>query len=75
LSETIANDLRKIQTGGIFEERLVSIFSAIENGSPEALLWLLPLEGLLEEISRAVMNAPEQQPKSGEAAEVERRVR
>lgn len=68
--------MRKIQNGEwILEERLISIFAAIECGSPEALLWLLPLEGLLEETSRAVMKAPERQPKSGEAAEVERRVR
>jgi hypothetical protein len=53
---------------GILEERLVLI-------SPEALLWLLPLEGLPEETPRADTKAPERQPKSGEAAEVERRVR
>jgi hypothetical protein len=37
---------------GVLEERLISIFAAIECGSPEALLWLLPLEGLPEETLR-----------------------
>ncbi|KAK0105405.1 hypothetical protein ONS95_004222 [Cadophora gregata] len=34
-----------------FEIRLMLLLAAIEGGSTEALLWLVPLEGLLQEIS------------------------
>jgi hypothetical protein len=38
-----------------FEERLLMLLAAIEGGSTEALLWLMPLEGLLREISQSAL--------------------
>jgi hypothetical protein len=38
-----------------FEERLLQLLAATEGGSTEALLWLMPLEGLLREISQSAL--------------------
>ena len=41
-----------------WEQRLMLVLAAVECGSTEAVLWLMPLEGLLAEISQRVMQFP-----------------
>lgn len=58
-----------------FQRRLMMLLAAIEGGSSEALLWLIPLEGVLKDISKQALRCDHSDITQGRTARVRGEVR